>query len=143
MPVAMASTLLFVLTGAYRLARYNTLPSDRRAYFKGLPIPAGCFILMTGSFWQHWVINIWWVVLVVAVGYLMVSNISYPKNIHVIRAPLWLLAGMGICVIGWGLLTGGLRAVPFGIFALYGLSGPVMFVYRLALHRHSLRNFVV
>jgi CDP-diacylglycerol--serine O-phosphatidyltransferase len=143
MPVAMASTLLFVLAGAYRLARYNTLPSDRRAYFKGLPIPAACLILITGSFWQHWTINIWWVALVVGASYLMVSNFPYPKNIHVIKAPVWLLAGMAICVIGWGFMAGGLRAIPFGIFALYGISGPVMFIYRMALHRHHLRNFVV
>ncbi len=143
MPVAMVSTLLFVFAGAYRLARYNTLPSDRRAYFKGLPIPAGCLILITGSFWQHWTINIWWVVLVVVVSYLMVSNFPYPKNVHVVKAHPLLLLGMAACVIGWGVLAGGLRAIPFGIFVLYGISGPVMFLYRVALHRHQLRNFVV
>jgi CDP-diacylglycerol--serine O-phosphatidyltransferase len=143
LPVAMVSTLLFVFAGAYRLARYNSLPSDRRAYFKGLPIPAGCLILITGSFWQHWTINIWWVVLVIVVSYLMISNFPYPKNAHMIKAHPLLLLGMAACVIGWGVLAGGLRAIPFGIFALYGISGPVMFLYRMALHRHQLRNFVV
>ncbi len=136
--VAMAASLVFVLAGAYRLARYNTLPSDRRAYFKGLPIPAACLILVTGSFWQHWTINIWWIVIVVLVSYLMVSRFPYAKNIHVIKAPPLLLTGMVVCVIGWGLMAGGLRAIPFGIFALYGISGPVLFLYRVGRHRHLL-----
>jgi CDP-diacylglycerol--serine O-phosphatidyltransferase len=137
-PVAMLSSLVFVLGGAYRLARYNTLPSDRRAYFKGLPIPAACLILVTGSFWQHWVINIWWTVFVVAVSYLMVSNFPYPKNIHVIKAPPLLLASITVVVLGWGILAGGWQAMPFGVFILYGISGPVIFVYRFARRRQRL-----
>lgn len=136
--VAMATSLVFVLAGAYRLARYNTLPSDRRAYFKGLPIPAASLILITGSFWQHWVIHIWWMAAVVLVSYLMVSVFPYPKNIHVIKAPPFLLAAVAVVVIGWGVLAGGWRAVPFGVFALYGLSGPVVFLYRMAQHRRRL-----
>jgi CDP-diacylglycerol--serine O-phosphatidyltransferase len=136
--VAIVSSLLFVLAGAYRLARFNTISSDRRAYFKGLPIPAACLILITGSFWQHWVINIWWAVVVAVVSYLMVSAFPYPKNIHVIKAPPLLLAGIAIVVVGWGILAGGWPAIPFGIFALYGISGPVVFFYRLARHRRGL-----
>lgn len=130
--VAILSSLVFVLAGAYRLARFNTITSDRRAYFKGLPIPAASLILITGSFWQHWVINIWWAVVVVLVSYLMVSVFPYPKNIHMIKAPPLLLAGMAVVVLGWGILAGGWSAIPFGILALYGISGPVLFLYRLA-----------
>ncbi|MFC1975513.1 CDP-alcohol phosphatidyltransferase family protein, partial [Chloroflexota bacterium] len=136
--IAILTSLVFVLGGAYRLARYNTIPSDRRAYFKGLPIPMASLILITGSFWQHWVVNIWWMVVVVAVSYLMVSIFPYPKNMHVIKAPPLLLAGIAIVVLGWGILTGGWQAMPFGVFILYGISGPVIFVYRFARRRQRL-----
>jgi CDP-diacylglycerol--serine O-phosphatidyltransferase len=136
--VAILASLVFVLAGAYRLARYNTMPSDRRAYFKGLPIPMACLILITGSFWQHWIINIWWTVVVVIVSYLMVSVFPYPKNVHVVKAPPQLLAGIAVVVLGWGILAGGWQAIPFGVFVLYGLSGPVIFLYRFARHRRRL-----
>ncbi|MBN1220667.1 MAG: CDP-diacylglycerol--serine O-phosphatidyltransferase [Anaerolineae bacterium] len=136
--VAMVASLAFVLAGAYRLARYNTLPSDRRAYFKGLPIPMASLILITGSFWQHWVIHLWWTVVVVVVSCLMVSAFPYPKNVHVIKAPPLLLIMMAVVVLGWGVLAGGWQAVPFGVFVLYGLSGPVVFLHRFARHRFRL-----
>ena len=37
--VAMSTSLAFVVAGAFRLARFNTMPSDRGGFFKGLPIP--------------------------------------------------------------------------------------------------------
>jgi CDP-diacylglycerol--serine O-phosphatidyltransferase len=127
--IAILTSLVFVLAGAYRLARFNTIPADRQTYFKGLPIPPASVLLITGSFWQHWVINIWWTVAIVTVSYLMVSSFPYPKNIHVIKAPPLLLIGIAGVVLGWGILAGGWQAIPFGVIALYALSGPVLSVY--------------
>jgi CDP-diacylglycerol--serine O-phosphatidyltransferase len=127
--IAILTSLAFVLAGAYRLARFNTMPSDRRAYFKGLPIPMASVLLITGSFWRHWVINIWWTVAIVTVSYLMVSSFPYPKNIHVIKAPPLVLASIAVVVLGWGILAGGWQAIPFGMFLLYALSGPVLSIY--------------
>lgn len=126
-PIAILTSLAFVLAGAFRLARFNTMPSDRQAYFKGMPIPMASILLITGSFWQHWVINIWWTVAVITVSYLMVSPFPYPKSKHVFNAPpiVW-LAIAGAAMV-WGLIAGW-QAVPFGIFLLYALSGPAIFL---------------
>jgi CDP-diacylglycerol---serine O-phosphatidyltransferase len=140
LPVAMSSSLVFVLAGAYRLARYNTLPSDRRAYFKGMPIPLACLLLVSGSFWQHWQVHLWWPLAVVVVSVLMISVFPYAKNIHVLRMPLPLIAALAVLVIGWGLVAGGWPAVPFGFFALYACSGPARWLYLRWKHPHLIKE---
>ncbi|OQY44519.1 MAG: CDP-diacylglycerol--serine O-phosphatidyltransferase, partial [Anaerolineaceae bacterium 4572_78] len=80
--IAILASLAFVLAGALRLARFNTLPSDRSAYFEGMPIPMASLLLITGSFWQHWIINIWWTVVILVVSYLMISPFRYVKFAH-------------------------------------------------------------
>lgn len=130
MHIAILASLVFVLAGAYRLARFNTLPSDRQAYFKGMPIPMACILLITGSFWQHWVINIWWTVAIVMVSYLMISTFPYPKLAHLSDFPPIAWAGLiAVTLICW--LLAGWEAVPFGLFMLYALSGPVRSLYFL------------
>jgi CDP-diacylglycerol--serine O-phosphatidyltransferase len=134
--IAILASLIFVLAGAFRLARFNTMPSDRQAYFKGMPIPMGCILLITGSFWQHWVINIWWTVVIVTISYLMVSTFPYPKTKHLAAYPPFVWAGlMAIALICWQLA--GWESVPFGLFLLYALSGPVRSIYFLARPRFS------
>jgi CDP-diacylglycerol--serine O-phosphatidyltransferase len=129
MPIAILSSLSFVLAGAYRLARFNTLPANRLSYFKGMPIPMACVLLITASFWQHWVINIWWAVVILTVSYLMVSNFPYPKITHLTSCPPFLWVGLFMAVIAcW--LIGGWQAVPFGIMLIYAVSGPALLIYR-------------
>ena len=135
LPVAMVTSLVFVFAGAYRLARYNTLPSDRRAYFKGMPIPAACLVLVSGSLWQHWVVHLWWPLVVIMVSALMVSAFPYPKNFHVLRMPPLVILGVAAFVFSWGLLAGGWHAMPFGFFTLYAVSGPVRTLYFFWKHR--------
>lgn len=126
--IAVLSSLAFVMAGALRLARFNTMPSDRNAFFKGMPIPMGSALLITASFWQHWVINIWWTVAVVTVSYLMVSNFSYPKSKHVLSLPPAAWLGMSAyTLLCWALA--GWHAVPFGLFFLYACSGPFVTLY--------------
>lgn len=123
--IAVLSSLAFVMAGALRLARFNTITSDRNAYFKGMPIPMGSALLVTGSFWQHWVINIWWTVAVITVSYLMVSNFAYPKSKHVLALPVMGWAAVaGYTLLCW--LVFGWQAVPFGLFLLYAVVGPVI-----------------
>ncbi len=140
MPIAVLSSLVFVLAGAYRLARYNTLPSDRRAYFKGMPIPLACLLLVSGSLWQHWQVHVWWPVVVLVVSGLMVSTFPYPKSVHVLRTPPLVILGVTIFVLGWGLLAGGWQAMPFGFLALYTCSGPVCTLYFFWKHRRLKRQ---
>ena len=128
-PVAILSSLAFVMAGALRLARFNTIPSDRNAFFTGMPIPMGSALLITASFWQHWVINIWWTMAVITVSYLMVSNFPYPKSKHVLALPAkaWIALG-GFVLLCW--LIAGWQAVPFAVFLLYAFVGPVIWFYR-------------
>jgi CDP-diacylglycerol--serine O-phosphatidyltransferase len=132
MPIAMLTCLAFVLAGAYRLARFNTMPSDRQAYFKGMPIPMACILLITGSFWQHWVVNIWWTVAVITTSYLMISSFPYPKTKHLAACPPLTWVGLGLMVLAcW--MVAGWEAIPFGLFLLYALSGPILFIFRTRL----------
>ena len=126
--LAALAALAFVIAGAYRLARFNSMPSDRSAYFKGLPIPMACILLMTGSLWQHWVLNIWWTAIVVMVSYLMVSPFPYLKTKHLMNLPPVVWPSIMLFALFWW-AVGGLAAVPFSLFLLYALSGPFMAFY--------------
>ena len=112
--------------GAFRLARFNTMPSDRSAYFKGMPIPMASVLLISASFWQHWVVNIWWTVIVVIVSYLMVSAFRYPKSKHVLALPPPAWGAVIIFALGCGLIAGW-QVIPFSLLLLYAVSGPLMF----------------
>lgn len=127
--VAIPTALAFVVAGAFRLARFNTMPSDRQGYFKGMPIPMASVLLITASFWRHWVINIWWTIAVVTVSYLMVSAFPYPKSTRVLSLPplVWVVLG-GVMVGCW--LMAGWQAIPFSLFLIYALTGPVLTVFR-------------
>lgn len=132
--IAILTSLAFVLAGAFRLARFNTLPSDRSAFFKGMPIPMASVLLITASFWRHWQINIWWTIAVVTVSYLMISAFPYPKSKHVLAMPVTAWAGLAvIMLVCW--LIAGWQAVPFSVFLLYGVSGPVLSIYSTARER--------
>lgn len=126
--IAILTSLAFVLAGAFRLARFNTIPSDRSAYFKGMPIPMASVLLITATFWQHWIINVWWTVAVIAVSFLMISPYSYFKSKHIFALPPVVWVGVVAVMLSvW--LGAGWQAVPFGIFLLYAVSGPVLSLY--------------
>jgi len=132
--VAIFTSLAFVMAGAYRLARFNTRPSDRRGYFKGLPIPMASALLITASFWQHWVINIWWTVAVISVSYLMVSPFPYPKSTRVLALPPAFWGGLIVLVaVCW--LVAGWTAVPYSLFLLYSLTGPLLLIFKSTYKR--------
>ena len=96
----------------------------------------GCILLITGSFWQHWVINIWWTVIIITVSYLMVSTFPYPKTKHLTAYPPIVWVGLVVVALVCWLLAGW-EAVPFGLFLLYALSGPARYIYFLARPRLS------
>lgn len=130
-PVAVLGSLAFVMAGAFRLARFNTIPSDRSAYFKGMPIPMASALLITASFWQLWVINIWWTAAVVTVSYLMVSNFAYPKSKHLMALPLPIWAVIVLCGFAVWLIAGW-QAIPFALCLAYAVSGPILSLFRTA-----------
>ncbi|GAB4433682.1 MAG: CDP-diacylglycerol--serine O-phosphatidyltransferase [Anaerolineae bacterium] len=132
--VAMVISMGFVIGGAYRLARFNTRPGDRGGYFKGLPIPMASALVIAGSFWQHWQVNIWWTVLVISASYLMVSPFPYPKSTRVLSLPGWfwglmvLLVGISWAIVGW-------QGVPFGLFLMYAAIGPLLLIFKSTYKR--------
>lgn len=123
--IAVLSSLAFVMAGALRLARFNTITSDRNAFFKGMPIPMGSALLVTASFWQHWVINIWWTIAVITVSYLMVSNFAYPKSKHVLALPIKAWFALGVYILLCWFISGW-QVVPFAVVLLYALVGPII-----------------
>ncbi len=75
---------IFVICGALRLARYNTFQSEMRDYFVGLPIPAaGGTVAAFVLFMHYFELNVaFWTLgpLTLALAYLMVSTVRYPKD---------------------------------------------------------------
>jgi len=132
--VASIASLAFVVAGAYRLARFNTRPANRGGYFKGLPIPMAGALLITASFWQHWTINIWWTVAVISVSYLMISPFPYPKSTRILSLPSMFWAGMVIITLACWLIAGW-KAVPFGLFLLYAITGPLLLTFKATYKR--------
>lgn len=124
-PVAILTSLPFVVAGAYRLARFNVITSSAPpGYFKGMPIPAASMLLITGSFSQQWEIHTWWFVMVLLVSYLMVSPITFYKITRLVNIPVEYWAAFLLLVIGCG-LTLGWHTVPFIGMLAYTISGPL------------------
>ena len=76
--------IVYAICVALRLARFNVFQAEIREYFVGLPSPAAAgtmasFVLFT----QYWEMTVsFWVFgpLTIALAYLMVSTVRYPKN---------------------------------------------------------------
>lgn len=83
-PIAGLVTIVYVIFGALRLARYNVFQADRQDLFIGLPIPGAAgtiasFVLFTHYFdlqVAFWVMS----PVVVTLAFLMVSTVRYPKK---------------------------------------------------------------
>jgi len=76
--------IIFVICGALRLARFNVFQSAHRDSFTGLPIPAAggtvaAFVLFMSYFELHVAFYVLGP-LTLALAYLMVSTVRYPKD---------------------------------------------------------------
>jgi CDP-diacylglycerol---serine O-phosphatidyltransferase len=131
------ASFLFLVAGASRLARFNIMvnpqPSNPgrpdKKYFVGMPIPAGAGVVAAvvhstlGDPLQSPWMAITWLLLVVAVGYLMVSTWRFYsfKDIHFnTRQPfrvIILLAVIFVSIWFWS------RRVLFAIALIYMFSG--------------------
>ena len=76
--------IIFVLFGALRLARYNVYQSEMRDSFSGLPIPAAGGVIAAFVLFTHHLelrVGPWLLApLTLALAFLMVSTIRYPKD---------------------------------------------------------------
>jgi CDP-diacylglycerol---serine O-phosphatidyltransferase len=131
------ATFLFLVAGASRLARFNIMvnpqPSNPgrpdKKYFVGMPIPAGAGVIAAVVHFTLGIplanpsMAITWLLLVLAVGYLMVSTWRFYsfKDIHFnTRQPfrvMLLLAVIFVSIWFWS------RWVLFGIALIYMFSG--------------------
>lgn len=77
-------TVVFVLCGALRLARFNVTPHSHKDVFEGMPIPGGAGILATMVIFELLYTNFLQIpkvaipFIVVITAFLMVSTIEYP-----------------------------------------------------------------
>ena len=82
--VGMLVTVIFVLCGALRLARFNVTPHSHKDVFEGLPIPGGAGILATMVIFEMQFFSLMHFpkeavpFIVVITAFLMVSKIEYP-----------------------------------------------------------------
>lgn len=136
------AAFFYTAAAALRLARFNarvTVVSKR--YFQGLPSPAAAGALV-GLIWachdmqlspEDFAIAA--LVMTIVLGALMVSNFTYHsfKDINLVdRIPYIVMLAV---VLGFILVSIDPPKLVFTVFALYALSGPVIYVVRLKRKR--------
>jgi CDP-diacylglycerol---serine O-phosphatidyltransferase len=131
------ASFLFLMAGASRLARFNITsnaqPSNPgrpgKKYFVGMPIPAGAGVIAAvvhfteGEPISTWWTSITWLLMIVAVGYLMVSTwrfYSFKDIDFRSRQPFRLVILLGALFAAIWYFS---RYVLFGIALLYMFSG--------------------
>lgn len=123
--------LLFAVLGSFRLARFNIKTEEVHGYFQGLPIPAaGCLastFVLSGVAIPEWLLML----LMIIVGFLMVSEVHYPDfkghgadKTGKIALGLTILIGAALLIWDW-------RLWPAMLFILYALFG----IFNTALKR--------
>jgi CDP-diacylglycerol--serine O-phosphatidyltransferase len=131
------ASFLFLMAGASRLARFNITTNPQpsnpgrpgKKYFVGMPIPAGAGVIAAivhrtaGDPITSWWTAISWTMMVVAVGYLMVSSwrfYSFKDIDFRSRQPFRLIILFGLLFASIWYFS---RPVLFGIALLYMFSG--------------------
>lgn len=130
------AAFLYVAATALRLARFNTQVTDKR-YFQGLPCPSAAGIIASivwmGSGYEFEGVSIAIPVsiLMVIVAGLMVSLIRYSsfKNIDFKGRVPFVTVVLAVLVITAVALEP--PEMLFAVFLLYGISGPVVTLWRV------------
>ncbi|WP_110952869.1 CDP-diacylglycerol--serine O-phosphatidyltransferase [Anaerosinus massiliensis] len=123
------AAVMFATCGALRLARFNVNTSVVKGYFMGLPIPAGgCFLatfIMLGIEPNGFIFP----VMVMVIGYLMVSTVRYPdfkgKGEKIRQIPILITILLAIAVIYTVIQLGniwGALFIPFIAYTILGIS---------------------
>jgi CDP-diacylglycerol--serine O-phosphatidyltransferase len=128
---------VFLMAGASRLARFNITTNPQpsnpgrpgKKYFVGMPIPAGAGVIaaivhfLSGEPLVSWRTSVSWLLMVVVVGYLMVSTwrfYSFKDIDFRSRHPFRLIVIFGILIASIRYFSG---PVLFAIAVLYMASG--------------------
>lgn len=128
---------IYAAAAALRLARFNTkVGSADKRYFQGLPSPAAAAVVigMVWVFFDYQVkgqeVALPALVLTVATGLLMVSNISYYSFKDIDLKNKVPFMAIFLIVLIFVLASIDPPKVLFGCFLIYALSGPVVSVMR-------------
>lgn len=127
------SAFIYVACAALRLARFNTQTGDGpKNYFQGLASPAAAAIIASGI----WVlvefdlsggmINYALSVITVLMGLFMVSNFRYSAFKQIDWKNTNTFLSLLLLVLAFVLVAARPAEVLFIVFAIYGLSGPVL-----------------
>ena len=115
---------MFAVCVALRLARFNVNTSTVKGYFMGLPSPAGGALIATFCMLDLRQMGLWFAVVVIAVAYLMISEVKYPdfkgkdgEKIYSVAVVLTLATGFGILYF----ITNSYLFVPIFCYTLFGL----------------------
>lgn len=119
--------ILFPVTGALRLARFNVKPGVP-GYFIGLPITAAGGILATITLYYETFHPAALVLIMTFLSYLMISNIKYPnfKKVGLPKTVIWVVPLIILIVIILALIFPNqfskIVFLPLGLYALYGIN---------------------
>ena len=135
------AAVFFAVCGMGRLARFNVNTDVVHGYFMGLEIPAGgCLIatstlLLQATGFELGQLSYAYPVLVMVVGYLMVSTVHYPDfkgdGEKMNLAAKLVAAVIFAAILVWG-MESIIYAVLFAIFAAYAVFGIINHAINLA-----------
>lgn len=122
LPVIGAASGLWLLTGAYRLARFNvTAPGP---YFTGIPTTFVTAVLSGTYLMAPRITPGWGLALVVTLACLMVSVFPYPKRGQLKRLPIWVWITLASAAVV------NFHGTLWFMALAYVLSGPILWVAR-------------
>jgi CDP-diacylglycerol--serine O-phosphatidyltransferase len=142
------ATALIICCAALRLARFNTMASTvPGGYFMGLPVPASATLLASFVLMYSYVgksglpdKHVALLLVTYALAALMISTVPYPSfkkmKLHK-RQPLWLLV---VLILVLKVLIARLELVVFAGISLYIMTGPVVWLWRVARREFGRRS---
>ena len=135
------AAVFFAVCGMGRLARFNVNTDVVHGYFMGLAIPAGGCLIATSTLlfqatgFELGQLSYAYPVLVMVVGYLMVSTVHYPDfkgdGEKMNLAAKLVAAVIFAAILVWG-MESIIYAVLFAIFAAYAVFGIINHAINLA-----------
>ena len=135
------AAIFFAVCGMGRLARFNVNTDVVHGYFMGLAIPAGGCLIATSTLlfqatgFELGQLSYAYPVLVMVVGYLMVSTVHYPDfkgdGEKMNLAAKLVAAVIFAAILVWG-MESIIYAVLFAIFAAYAVFGIINHAINLA-----------
>lgn len=122
-------TIIYAALGGIRLARFNLNTGVVHGYFQGMPIPnGGCLIatfVISGAVLPAWLVAI----LVVLLGYNLVSQVHHPDFkgaspdvLHKSALAIAVIIGALVLYVDWHLVI----TLPFLLYIIFGLVNTAM-----------------